>query len=246
MELHALVLKLLPFCLAFLWPMAILVYAVKLVWPWWDYFTRFGKLERESGISIPTISNKLGWCCFYSFSCAMFFMSLYIKYPASTANRLLFIHSGRRLLESLFITNFSARRMHIINLAAGLLFYIMTPVTLAYCSNIGSGFEHVPILICLVLNVVQFLVHKKLSSLRKYTIPRGILFNRVASPHYAAEIALYLCYFLLAPHIFTFLMFVFVCLNLTHQSIMTYQWYEARFGEEFTSLRRSIVVPFVF
>ena len=239
----------LPYGLGFAWCLAICVYALKLVWPWWDDFTRFGKLEKETGVKILKISNEVGWCCFYLFSCVMFFVSLVISNPPSSVNCLLLLHSGRRYIESVFITNFSNRRMHIINFVAGLVFYIMTPVTLAYCSRtveVSVFRTRLFSVVALILNVIQYQVHDHLASLKKYTIPRSFAFRFLTSPHYTAEIALYVCYFALAPHILTLLMLIFVAFNLTHQAIMTYRWYVARFGQEFTSMRRYILVPFIY
>jgi 3-oxo-5-alpha-steroid 4-dehydrogenase 3 len=139
--------------------------------------------------------------------------------------------------------------MHFINLCAGLMFYAMTPVTLAYAAQ-NCFWTPIPpglaIAICLVLNVTQFTIHWHLASLRKYTIPQKGLFRWTTAPHYLVEMVLYLCYFLSAPQTLTLLMLVFVVLNLSDQSRMTYQWYVEKFGVEFTRLNRAIIFPFLY
>lgn len=243
-----LVLEYLDWILVCLWILAICVYAMKLVIPDWDLFTRFGKLEANSKLSfsfIPSISNKIGWIIFYTFSCIMFFASFIIRYPPSLGNYLLVVHSFRRLLESLLITKFSDRKMHLVNLCAGLMFYAMAPITISYCATPNSGNSF---LLCsaLVLNFLQFIIHKELSSLRKYSIPKGFMFTKLAAPHYTVEIILYLIYFACAPHYLTLCMFIFVAFNLTHQSVMTYSWYQNKFGTEFASLGRYRVIPWLY
>ncbi|OHT11713.1 Polyprenol reductase [Tritrichomonas foetus] len=239
--------SLLPYILPLLWICAIIVYSAKFFSSSWDQFTRFGKLENTNAwFNMPTISNKIGWIIFYSFSCFMFLITFLIRFPPSFSNILLCIHSFRRLNESLFITKFSNRKMHLINFLAGLLFYAMAPITLAYCSNSDNDYYILLIFLAFVLNIFQFLSHQKLSALKKYSIPNGWLFTKLTSPHYFLEIVLYFVYFLLSPHVLTFLMFTFVFINLSHQSIMTYQWYIDKFGIEFTSLHRYIIIPFIY
>ena len=115
--------------LIILWCIAIFVYVMKLFIPQWDYFTRFGKLE-VGYYSIPSISYKLGWGLFYSFSILMFFVTWIIKFPPKIASILLFCHSSRRFIETLLVTKFTSRRMHFINFLAGLLFYFMSPFSI--------------------------------------------------------------------------------------------------------------------
>lgn len=242
--------NILPYLLPLLWICAIIVYSLKFFNSKWDSFTRFGKLEEPSTWShIPTLSNKYGWMLFYLFSCFMFFISFFVNYPPSIANFLLLFHSFRRLLESIFLTHFSDRKMHIINLLAGLLFYCMAPITLAYCSlseNINKSYLYLIAITAIILNYLQFSAHSILASLKKYSIPRNWLFDKLTSPHYTIEIFLYFTYFLAAPHYLTFMMLIFVILNLSHQSIMTYKWYTNKFGQDFSSLHRYILIPYLF
>ena len=240
-----------PYLLPLLWITAIFVYGFKFLNARWNRFTLFGKLEDTSSWgAIPTIPNKAGWILFYLFSCFMFFMTLFVQNPPKLGNYLLFFHSSRRILESIFITKFSQRRMHFINFLAGLTFYAMAPMTIAYCSHLNDPISHqarsLLIVLAIILNILQFLAHFELASLPKYTIPTTFLFAKVTSPHYTIEILLYFIYFLSSINVLTFLMLVFVILNLTHQSIMTYKWYNEKFGSEFRSYHRSIIIPYIF
>lgn len=233
--------------LTFLWILANLVYILKFIIPQWDFFTRFGKLENKA-YNIPSISNNIGWILFYSFSCIMFFTSFLINYPPKLTNNLLLIHSSRRLLESIFITKFSNRKMHFINFFAGLIFYFMAPLSIAIEKKKQKShlFKIILTGFAIMFNIMQFQVHFELSLLEKYSIPKNPLFTFVASPHYLFEIFLYFIYFILSPGRLTLLMLIFVCLNLTHQATMTYDWYKSKFGEEFISLNRSIIFPGIY
>ena len=246
LEIYQFVVDNIYYFLLFLWCLAILVYTAKLFIPFWDKFTRFGKNEIPNmQTKIMSIDNKIGWITFYSFSCIMFFGSFLIRYPPSLANYLLFFHSSRRLLESIFVTNFSSRRMHLVNLLAGLAFYVMVPLTLATSAK-KQKYPFIFIIIAAVLNILQFTAHFQLSKLKKYTIPKGMLFRVCASPHYLIEILLYAVYLAAASSLLTFLMLFFVCFNLTHNSIMSYQWYQNKFGDEFNSLHRNVILPFIY
>jgi hypothetical protein len=236
--------------LFFLWCLALAVYGLKLLMPKWDAFTRFGKLEIDEPwiVSVP---NKLGWILFYAFSCIMFGISWLVIFPPGLSNILLVAHSFRRLIESVMITKFAPRKMHLINFSAGLLFYAMSPLTLAY-SNRVKDFElprfvnNILVVVVVILHCLQYQVHTSLASLKKYSIPQGVLFNRLACPHYTIEIVCYFIYFLLAPNGLSFLMAVFVGFNLTHQSILTDRWYCGRFDVEWTSLKRNVLIPYVY
>lgn len=235
----------LEYILTFLWITAIVVYLLKFVWPWWDNFTRYGKLE----VTTPkyfTLENKVGWMLFYSTSCLMFFATFIINFPPNIINIQLFMHSFRRLLESIFVTKWSQRKMHIINFLAGSLFYFMTPFTIATSSKFHIINPFIGIVIICILNILQFMTHRELASLKKYSIPKSFLFKKIASPHYFLEILLYLMYFLQASSVNTFLMLCFVITNLTHAANLSYNWNVDRFGDEFIALHRNVIVPYVY
>ena len=218
-----------------LWILAFAVYGLKFVSSDWNEFTKFGKVGNRV-YNIPSIDNRLGWIAFYGFSCTMLVLLIVVGMRPTTGNYMLFIHSFRRLLESLFITKFTPRRMHIINFMAGLAFYFLVPVSLMLTNRPSSC--TLVVFACIILNILQFYVHFTLSRLVKYTIPQGIMFKYSTSPHYLIEILLYLMYFVLSPSLYSLLAFVFALMNLVHMSRMSYRWYTEKFGDEFVSLKR--------
>jgi hypothetical protein len=237
----------LDIALALLWATAFLAYGAKSFSARWDHFTRYGKLQTRQWAFI-SVSAKAGWLLFYCFSCGMFFLSFRVSFPPRFPNVLLFLHSTRRLIETVFVTKFTARRMHFVNLCAGLLFYAMAPLTLAYCARVSTAIVPPSLVapICFALNSAQFHAHKTLASLPKYSIPTDPLFAAVASPHYFIEILLYAVYALSAPHWLSLVMVLFVAWNLRDQAKLTHRWYAERFGSAFTALNRAILVPLVY
>jgi hypothetical protein len=132
--------------------------------------------------------------------------------------------------------------MHFINLAAGMTFYFLSVFSLAF-SEVSFQF----ILFLLIpLNYLLFDFHRTLSLLKKYSIPKWNFFKNVCSPHYFVEILLYFVYFISSTSLVSFLMFGFVCLNLWHTAMLTYQWYSEKFNGEFISLKRYVLIPYVF
>jgi len=231
--------------LSLLWALASFVYLLKLFFPKWNEFTKFGKLDKQK-IEFFSIDSKISWIIFYSFSCIMFFVTFKWHFPPSRTNILHFIHSFRRFFESIFITNFSKRKTHIINLLAGLVFYFMVPITISLSSDSNFTFSHLMLPISIILNAFQHICHKHLASLKKYTIPNNIFFRMCTSPHYFIEICLYSVYFLSSPSPLSFVMACFVGFNLTHSAIMSYEWYIDTFGLDFVKQKRNILIPYVY
>jgi hypothetical protein len=217
------------FFLIFFWILAIFAYFMKFVFSSWNSFTQYGKLQ-IGAIPIFSVSQKIGWILFYLFSCLMFFVIFLVNFEIHFSNCLLFFHSLRRLIEVMFVQNISFKKMHLINIGAGLLFYFLTP------SFNSIKFNKYICFACISLNTLQFNFHFTLSKLNKYSIPQWIILNNLASPHYFVEILIYFIYFISSFSFQSFLMFIFVGMNLTHSSILTYKWYCEKFGNEFKSL----------
>jgi hypothetical protein len=98
---------------------------------------------------------------------------------------------------------------------------------------------------------VQALAHRSLAALRPhgaalgYRTPTGLLFARIASPHYLAEIALYVCFALLVgTSAAVWACALFVGFNLTHAAGETLRWSRARLPG-FPAGRRALV-PYVW
>ena len=222
-----------------------IVYLLKLFIPSWNELTKFGKLETKN-YNLISIDNKLGWIIFYSFSCIMFFFTFFLNFPPSFGNVLHFLHSIRRLLESLFLTKFTKRKMHFINFFAGLLFYLMVPLSISISPKNIKIYNYLLIPLSLLINYFQFICHRSLANLKKYSIPFNFFFKYSTSPHYFFEICLYFIYFVISPSSLTFLMAFFVSFNLFHNSSMSYNWNIDKFGNDFLQLNRKILIPLIY
>lgn len=104
----------------------------------------------------------------------------------------------------------------------------------------------------------QHLVHKALYELRKrprpdspYAVPTGDSFKYTLTPHYFAEILIYLSLaFIAAPpgHWINGTLFyavVFVATNLGVTAAGTRKWYEAKFGEQVVR-GKAAMIPFIW
>jgi hypothetical protein len=96
----------------------------------------------------------------------------------------------------------------------------------------------------IVLNYLNSDFHKTFSLLKKYSILNWNFLN-IYFPHYFVEIILYFVYFISSTSSVSFLMFYFVCLNLEDTVMLTYQWYQEKFNEEFISLKRYMLISYV-
>jgi len=106
----------------------------------------------------------------------------------------------------------------------------------------------IPFIIGLILFFIgsyqQFVAHKILGNLRskndvegedRYKIPVGGYFRFVSSPHYLAEILIYLSFVIItrAENIAIILNFLFVVVNLTDSATRTHKFYLEKFGNKY-------------
>lgn len=81
---------------------------------------------------------------------------------------------------------------------------------------------------------------------KRHYIPRGGMFRYVSSANYFGEIVEW-CGFAIASWSLTGLLFVWwTFANLAPRSASLYKRYEKEFGEEFTSLKRKKIIPFIY
>ena len=81
---------------------------------------------------------------------------------------------------------------------------------------------------------------------RRYEIPRGGLWDYSTSANYLAELIAWFGFWMLSdfgPNGFVFFCSLF---NLVPRAYTNYYWYVSKFGDEFTSLNRSILIPGVW
>ncbi|KAJ5077150.1 polyprenol reductase [Anaeramoeba ignava] len=78
-----------------------------------------------------------------------------------------------------------------------------------------------------------------------YVIYEGY-FQYVSSPHYFFEIIIYFSFLLLNnfKNLWSFVCFLFVCMNLVHNSIKTDEWYRKKF-RDYPEERKKLI-PFIF
>ena len=164
---------------------------------------------------------------------------------------LLHVQLTRRLLESLLIVRHDTSKMHVAHLIFALCYY---PV-LSLSINMSSVPVSLPVS---TLSVVlfswasfhQYKCHVILAELRAeqssvYGIPYGDWFEYVSSPHYLAEMIIYISIFISsggglllgANCLYQFLNFSLICTPPTHY------WYLKKFDNY---PKRKILIPFIY
>jgi len=129
-------------------------------------------------------------------------------------------HVFRRLLESLYITHYGSSRMHLGGYVAGLIHYMVVPISLretsAYTANSRGSWASwnvavilFPCLLFLLANFYQYEAHSILFRMKveqlkskepsNYQLPVESWFSITCVPHYTAEVVIYLCFALLSP-----------------------------------------------
>lgn len=186
---------------------------------------------------------------------------------------LLLIQGSRRLIESYAFVKPSRSTMHVAVWLIGLFFYLADGMAiwvegiavlssstswsltsqaatspsavLAYAIN--SPVTTFATLLFIAASLAQNRAHAHLFSLKTYQIPPSALFAYVWCPHYTAEIAIYICFALLAAPQGQWLngtmmaAFFFVASNLAVTADGTKEWYVKRFGHEKAGSRARLV-----
>lgn len=236
-------------------------YAFGLAWNTYLLFTFYQSCMQDipslQGVLtlLPTIkgnSSNSGVDCFS----VLFTMSL------------ITIQLTRRLYESLFVASFTGE-MHLLHYVVGLVFYglvnltvlaeIPTPLQQGWCNSCQrhpnfSLLHLTAVSLFAWANYHQYNCHKILGTLtattpsgrKVYAIPCGDWFNYVSSPHYLAEIIIYIALFLAMKGLSRRwpLVLLFVISNLHHGATVTHQWYRQKF--ESYPKDRTILIPYVY
>ncbi|ODV87354.1 hypothetical protein CANARDRAFT_93486 [[Candida] arabinofermentans NRRL YB-2248] len=146
------------------------------------------------------------------------------------------IQALRRCYECYCISNFSPKsKIHISHYFAGLFFYTAINIqpVLLYLPNKGTDHEMTKLggaflisaLLFLTASVDQFMNHKHLSQLKKYTQPSYGLFKYVSCPHYFDEIVIYFAHLIILRNWYGILEFIWVVCNLCVSADGTYRYY---------------------
>lgn len=161
-----------------------------------------------------------------------------------------FIHFGKRMLESLLLHRYSGPMGVFTTLMiAGfysLLAFIVGWLNQAPLQRADIWF-YLGVVIFIAGIVGNFNHHRVLAGLRKksleYKIPSGGLFDHIVCPHYLFEMLTWVGIFLLSRHLGAFLAMGFVAAYLTARSIRTLAWYRETF-RDFPSNRKALI-PFI-
>lgn len=198
--------------------------------------------------------------------------SKYEDGEAALVLALLTCQAWRRLSECLFVHRFSANTQHLLVTVMGSLYYVFAVLTPLVDSGIPAGVHGsvIPVLTSpafyarphISLGLLLFMVgwhkqsvcHRRLAALRPkttkgdkvYVVPRGDWFELVSSPHYFAEMVMYLGFFVLrGGRLSQGLVLAWVVSNLGISGTRTHAWYLKRF-DVYESLGRKAVIPWVW
>ena len=96
-------------------------------------------------------------------------------------------------------------------------------------------------------NILAKLRHSKRGrTVKLYRIPYGDWFEYVSSPHYLAEILIYISFFLMqgGQNIYVGLILLFTIQNLTLGATVTHEWYHSKFKDY--PKDRNRIFPFLY
>jgi len=168
----------------------------------------------------------------------------------------------RRAFECITIHKFSERRLELINSLFAFCFYLLISLGPVVESLRDSNApEVIPTFhinrisliaaaMFLLASYHQHVCHKILSNLRndakssqRYGIPYGDWFEWVSSPHYFAEILIYITFLIVVGlnNMSMWLALMFVVLNLTHSAYKTHNWYLEKFKEAYPKQRKFLL-----
>lgn len=160
----------------------------------------------------------------------------------------LVVQGFRRMCESYRKTNTtSSAQMHITHYLIGLIFYTIQSIsTFTLPSECNNWPSCISITVFTAASILQSRAHAHLSSLKKYTLPYDhfTLFHLISSPHYLAEMAIYLSLCLNCTNFtlaWTSLVWVVVNLSVTAEQTLIY--YNKRFQSDSPPYA---VIPYVF
>lgn len=158
-------------------------------------------------------------------------------------------HSTRRLIESIFITNWgSESRIHLSHYLVGVWFYTVLNLSIIISLNASHNsvpfvFRIIGIIGFVIASIDQFDNHHYLSTLSKYTIPTEGLFQWIASAHYFDEMIIYGSLILIDSRSSypLLLSFIWIIVNLGVSSVETWKFYKRQYGVEI----KYCMIPFV-
>jgi len=173
----------------------------------------------------------------------------------SLAEIFLIIHFGKRLLEVLFLHQYSGRVGRGISSTIA-FYYTLVTLLISYVSF--PGFNNVDNRIKIGTSLFaigiagNFYHHYILARLRsksktepKYFPPKGGLFEYVAAPHYLFELIGWLGIAVVSQHMNSYLNFVCMTSYLSGRAYAHNSWNRSKFCDEWDENRKNII-PFIF
>ena len=153
---------------------------------------------------------------------------------------LLLVHLVRRLLECLFLFNYSSTSyMHFAHYFVGMTYY---PMLMLCVSELPHKYYVIRMCLFILFSIVQCRCHFVLTRLKmqnKTYIPRTGIFKMICCPHYLMEVLMYSC---LCLNRNLFLNFLFTLLNLAVSAHKTKHWMQKN---ENTIINRCAIIPFI-
>ncbi len=165
------------------------------------------------------------------------------------------VHNARRIYECLNITFYCSSQMHIGGYAAGLVHYVLAPLTI-----VSASFEvrdnkflvnSILVFVFILSNVGQYHSHNtlyllKLSNGHRYQLPTGGLFDLCVCPHYLCEIVIYVVLSIMYLSPMTLAMVAWVICNLSVVGYKQYSWYVDHCFDDLKRKKPNIIFPFVW
>ena len=240
------------------------VLIVKFVTPL-NNFLKYGKCYNSKAIANEnwilqrflhlTVPKYFFWHFYVLFSASML---LIVSFPRRNSHYSLAKHNNytiitcillaqalRRLSESIYVLKPNQlSRMNIAHYTLGLVFYSLMSINCYLGLTVSKGLQFsvldtILITVYIITAYDQFLNHKHLALLKKYSMPTRGLFLMVACAHYLDEIVIYTIVAALAlknqPNLVDVnfgLAALFVAVNLSISSRESHEYYK-RFGTEY-------------
>ena len=230
-------------------------YALGLVWNVFLLLMALLSIVKELDTPFPSMLGIVDTTSPSKVDCSSGFLTLV----------LLTIQLSRRLYECLFVSSFSGK-MHLGHYVIGVLFYFLVNLTVVAeiplpshtsCLKLWQqlSWSHcLAVLLFFWASYHQYQCHTILGKLTTWTpdgkkiykIPHGDWFEHVSSPHYLAEILIYIALFAVmkGQSIRWILVLIFVVLNLTLGAQNTHLWYKEKFDNY--PRNRYIILPYVY
>mgnify|MGYP003362287092 CR=1 FL=1 len=209
-------------------------------------FLKYGKTLTEKGrktksnISSPILYNivhftvpKAWFSHFYILSTGLSIITC-LSFPRYVLPWLILLHSLRRLYETLYVNKYTSKsRMNWTHYAVGIWFYSVLHIIMLiklYENKLEKTLNVPAFVVMAIASWDQYMNHKVLSKLVKYSLPKQRLFTVVSSPHYMDELLIYASY---VPYNWEFIwLVVWIFASLSVSALETQKYYKRVFTKE--------------